>query len=392
MDASAQRQPGRDEGIMRPARPHEARQTQQPKNQDKGREVLQKAQGRASGLKAWWTKVNNDWVFNLSGLLAYNFLISTVPILIVLLAVAGFILGSLNPAQLTALEKQIGQSIPGGSNILFAVFNQLRRSSGVLLVVGIVTAAFAGSRLFITIESCFSIIFRLRRRNAIRQNLMAFGMLAIYVILIPLISLGSVIPSVIVSALGLSSKNPAVSFFLQVAGVAISVVVAAILFGLIYIVVPNRPVRIREVWKGTLVAAVLLLIYNILFPIYERRVLHPGNYGSVAGFAIVILVFFYYLGFILLIGAEINSWASGQRQTYGDITAILHEVQAHDTTRGVAGPTAGLPQEDLQHGKGAEAMRDDRAAVEHERVDHARDAKPARPGEVHEPGPPHKPM
>jgi hypothetical protein len=69
---------------------------------------------------------------------------------------------------------------------------------------------------------------------------------------------------------------------------------------------------------------------------------------------VVILVFFYYLAFILLVGAEVNSWAAGQRQTAGDIATVLHEVQAHNTTRGAAGPTAGQPQEDLRR---PEAMR-----------------------------------
>jgi hypothetical protein len=118
------------------------------------------------------------------------------------------------------------------------------------------------------------------------------------------------------------------------------------------------------------VAAVLLVGYEALFPLYATVFLRPGNYGSLAGFAIVILVFFYYLAFILLLGAEINSWAVGQREMAADIPGVLHEVQAHNTTRGAAGPTAGAPYEDLQHFKGAAAMETVTAALEHERRDH----------------------
>jgi hypothetical protein len=77
-------------------------------------------------------------------------------------------------------------------------------------------------------------------------------------------------------------------------------------------------------------------------------------------------IFFYYLAFILLLGAEINSWTTGQRETAGSLMAILHEVQAHNTTRGAAGPTAGLPQEDLQDHLGAAAMQDEEVAITHE--------------------------
>jgi membrane protein len=351
---------------------------------------LAKVEGQAKPLLDFWNKVNNDWVFNLSGMLAYNFLMSIFPILLVILAIVGLALGGLSPDTLAAFHAAVNKSLPGGSNIIGAVTTQLRNSAGILLVVGVLSAAFAGSRLFVVIENCFGVIFRLRGRDPLRQNLMAFGMLLLYIVLIPLISLGSVIPSAILSVVSSLGHNPVMALLIQVLGILVSVVIAALFFAAIYIVVPNRPVHIREVWKGTLVAAALLAIYNLVFPLYESYFLHPKNYGSVAGFAVVILVFFYYLAFIMLIGAEVNSWAAGQRQTMGDITAMMHEVQAHDTTRGIAGPTAGLPQEDLQHSKGAVAMRDTPSAIEHERVDHNTDIQPPKPAEAHAPGLPYR--
>ena len=72
-----------------------------------------------------------------------------------------------------------------------------------------------------------------------------------------------------------------------------------------------------------------------------------------------------------------NSWAVGQRQTDGDIPALLHEMQAHGTTRGVAGPTAGMPREDLQGGKGAAAKATTEAAIEHARTDHRANTRPS---------------
>ncbi len=53
------------------------------------------------------------------------------------------------------------------------------------------------------------------------------------------------------------------------------------------------------------------------------------------------------MAFILLLGAEVNSWAAGQRATAADLPGMLHAVQAHRTLRGAAGPTAGLPQEEM---------------------------------------------
>jgi YihY family inner membrane protein len=338
-------------------------------------------------LRDFWTKLSNDWVMNLSGLLAYNLLMAVFPILLVLLAIAGFILNAISPGAMTQLEHQIGNALPGGSAIFRArTLQQLTQSAGVVFIIGFVMAIITGSRLFITIENCFGIIFRLRSRDVVRQNLMAIGMLLIYAVLVPLMFLASSLATAINNALFPKGSGGFASFLVQVAGIVTAFVIAAIFLGVVYVVVPNRPVHWREVWRGTLVAAALIVVYEILFPIYESAVLKPGNDGALAGFAIVILVFFYYAAFILLLGAEVNSWAAGQRQTAGDVTAIFHEVQAHDTTRGATGPTAGSVAEDLQGGKGAPAMNEPDQAVLHVREDHHTHVEPPRYVEAGQPG------
>lgn len=342
-----------------------------------------KVEKRVSPLLAFWTKVSNDWIFNWSSMLAYVFLTSIFPILLVIVAIGGLILGVVSPEARATLETNIANGLPGGAggfggNLVRAATRNLNQSASALLIIGIVIAVVTGSGLFVSLENVFGVIFRLRGRDMLHQRLMAIGMLLLYAILIPIIILASILPPAVLRALGIGNDNPVGGFLIQAAGIAVAFVVAALLFGAIYVVVPNRPVRFSEVWKGTLVAAALLVVYEIIFPIYESMFLHPNNYGAIVGFAVVILAFFYYLAFILLLGAEVNSWASGQRQTAGPIDAILHEVQAHNTTRGVAGPTAGSPQEDLQSGKGGAAMASTYDAIQHERKGHSGDQQPPK--------------
>lgn len=349
-------------------------------NPEQQRGALSHLKPDAAALGGFWTKISNDSIFNLSGLLAYNFLMSAFPILLVILAIGGFILERASPGQYASLQNTVANAFPGGTGkaVLVNVTKNLNKSAGLLFIVGIVVAIFTGSGLFLTLEWTFGIVFRLRGRDPIHQRLMSIGMLLLYAVLIPIVLLASLLPSVIVRALPIGHNSPVFSFFVQAAGDVFSVLVAALLFGAIYVVVPNRHVEWSEVWKGTLVASLLLVLYETLFPFYVSTFLHPQNYGSTAGFAVVILVFFYYLAFILVLGAEINSWAAGQHQTAGDIPSVLHELQAHNTTRGAAGPTAGLPQEDMAHHKGAAAMRTPEAAIEHERTDHKGSAQPPK--------------
>jgi membrane protein len=347
----------------------------------------------SSGWERWkqtlldfWKKCSNDWIFNFSGLLAYALLMAIFPLFLVVLAIAGLSLNQLSPEALNSLANSLKTALPGqtGGAIIDAVLANLRRSTGWLFALGLLLALFSGSRLFITIESALSVIFRLRPRDAIHQNIMAFSMVLLFVVLVPILFLASSASDAIAQALFAGSANKALA---RALGIVSAFIVAVVLFGAIYLVVPNRPVHWKEVWKGTLVGAALLVLYELLFPLYQNTFLKPGNYGSVAGFAIVILVFFYYFAFILLLGAEVNSWASGQRQTAADLASIIHEVQAHNTTRGAAGPTAGSPTEDMQNHKGAEAMETDKRAIEHERRDHHDDARPPKYEEAQAPDP-----
>jgi membrane protein len=334
----------------------------------------------------FWKKCSNDWIFNFSGLLAYALLMAIFPLFLVVLAIAGLSLNQLSPEALNSLANSLKTALPGqtGGAIVDAVLANLRRSTGWLFALGLLLALFSGSRLFITIENAFSVIFRLRPRDAIHQNIMAFSMVLLLVVLVPILFLASSASDAIAQALFAGNANKVLA---RVLGIVSAFIVAVVLFGAIYIVVPNRPVEWKEVWKGTLVGAGLLVLYELLFPLYQNNFLKPGNYGSVAGFAIVILVFFYYFSFILLLGAEVNSWASGQRQTASDLASIIHEVQAHNTTRGAAGPTAGSPAEDLQNHEGAAAMETDKKAIEHERTDHHDDIRPPKYEEAQAPDP-----
>ncbi|HEV2456795.1 MAG TPA: YihY/virulence factor BrkB family protein, partial [Ktedonobacterales bacterium] len=321
-------------------------------------------------------------IFNWSAMLAYVFLTSVLPILLTIIAIGGILLGVISPLSRSHLEAGLANGLPGGASgyggkIVTAATHNLNHSAGAILIIGIVIAVVTGSSLFISLENVFGVIFRLRGRDPVHQRLMALGMMLLYTLLVPIILLASIAPPAILRALAIGSNNPIGAFLWQAAGLGAAFVVAAVLFGAIYVVVPNRPVSLKEAWMGTLAAAALLVFYELVFPIYESNFLHPNNYGAIVGFAVVILAFFYYLAFILLLGAEVNSWVSGQRQTAGPIDAILHEVQAHDTTRGVAGPTAGTPREDLQDRKGA-AMVNTPAALHQERKEHRGDQQPPK--------------
>src|SRR5262245_50445053 len=114
----------------------------------------------------FWKKCSNDWIFNFSGLLAYALLMAIFPLFLVVLAIAGLSLNQLSPEALNSLANSLKTELPGqtGGAIIDAVLANLRRSTGWLFAVGVLLALFSGSRLIITIENAFSVIYRLRPR------------------------------------------------------------------------------------------------------------------------------------------------------------------------------------------------------------------------------------
>lgn len=296
--------------------------------------------GFFGGVRAFWKKANNDWVFNLASFLAYNLLVSVFPLLIALLAVTSYILGKISPAASQSIINAVIGLLPGdvAAPLITVAQTRLPDAFDPLVLFTLIAALIVGSRLFVVMENCFGIIYRLPSRSLLRQNLMAVFMLLLYLVLVPIVFLASSIANGLTSAVDMnhSSLQGVVTHALSL---LIAYVSAVLLFGAIYIVVPNRRIPWREVWVGTLGASVLVLLYQQLFPIYESLFLKPSNYGSgsILGLAVVIVVFFYYVAFIVLLGAEFNSFAVGLRATPEDIPTLLYDVLIEHTEPSLLG-------------------------------------------------------
>ncbi len=229
---------------------------------------------------AFWTKFTNDWAMGLqAGALAYNLLLAVFPIAVALIAILGFIFGSIGldvkDQVITGIQSVLPQQQGVSKGVISQVFTNLNKNSGILAIIALLAAIFGGSRLFITIENCFDLIFHVRPRTALRQNIMAFSMLLLFVVLVPIMVLTSAGPALVFSLLQKTplASIPGINVLFSLGGILSSVIVAWLLFEAIYIVVPNQKISFRHSWRGAIVAAVLLQIFLTLFPFYAARFL-----------------------------------------------------------------------------------------------------------------------
>ena len=295
-----------------------------PKQHDKGSKAVQAVEKDVKPLQALLRKFSNDWSMNLSAALAYNILLATFPMLVALLAILGLLLGSFSRDASALVLQALSSVLPkeiNAASIVRGVEQNLTRSSGLLSLIAVLSALFGGSRLFVLLETCFCIIYRVRPRTFLRQNLMAIGMLLVFIILVPIMVFAGSVPTLAFSLLQNSplGRSPLLA---SAAGFLGGLIASFILFEFIYVVVPNQHIRLRHGWLGAIVAAVAMQIYLLLFPLYASHFL-IGVAGAM-GLTAILIVFFYYFAVILLLGAEINAFfAEGVRPIPNDLATFV---------------------------------------------------------------------
>jgi membrane protein len=175
-----------------------------------------------------------------------------------------------------------------------------------LLLVGVAGLLWSASSLFGTMETAFGAVYRTEGRPVLRQKLMSILMMLLFA-------------TVAVIAVGSAAVTPYLGWIPGVPGLlAVPVVAAAlqatlgalagvVLFAVIYYVVPNRRQRWPRVLPGALLAGLAFEALSLLFPLYLYANAGLNQYGKSFGFLFVTMTFFYFVGVITMLGAELNA-------------------------------------------------------------------------------------
>ena len=274
--------------------------------------------------QAFLLKVSNDYSLTLSSALAFTLLLSTFPTVIALLSIHGFLLGRFDQAVINTVVQGIIHAPPSQlhpTELIRAVNTELQRSSGILGLIALVSSLVFGSQLFVVLETCFSIIYRIRPRPLIRQQMVAMAMFLLFLLLVPLMIFTASTPALTFSLVQQTPVGHS-PFLARAAGPLGGFLASFLFFESIYVVVPNMHIRLRHGAIGALVASVALQLYLALFPLYATYFLNslPG----IAGLTALLLIFFYYVAVILLLGAEVNAFfVEGVRPMPNDLVAFV---------------------------------------------------------------------
>ncbi len=294
-------------------------------------------------------KFINDWSINLASMIAYSLITAIFPLLLLILSLAFMALQALGPSYFNQVVAAINQAFPAQNAVdATTLRNSLIQINGPLAIASLIGLLWLGSNLFASIESAFCIIFRIRGRDPVRQRIMAFGMVLILTVLLPV----SLAAASLVTAGSDEFRTllpRSLGRVLTFVGPITSLIVLWLLFLAIYVVVPNVRVRPRYVWRGALVAAILFALLQLVFPLYGKVFL-SGNtrYGAAVAAVLVVIIWLWFFALITVIGAQINAVAMGLTPLPFDLARTVETVAQQSVTEAGAVRLGPVPAEAVQ--------------------------------------------
>lgn len=241
-----------------------------------------------------YAKFNTDRCPLLASALVHATTFSLFPLFLMLLSASLFILGS-SEAVIDRIMPIINQVFPVGLDEIIRNITAIRHTSITVAVIGLVGFLWAAASMFRAIESTMNVIWKVKKdRPFFRKSLITMGSVVL-VFTGLLSSFGMTIWARAAGASGVTRFLPAMTFLGSI-----------VLFGFIYKIFPNRPVRWRDAFFGALFTGVFWEIAKHLFSLYIVRIVDYSQlYGSLSAI-IILFLWLYYSAYIFLYGAELS--------------------------------------------------------------------------------------
>jgi YihY family inner membrane protein len=258
-------------------------------------------------VKDFYWKAYDDNLTGLSGMVAYNLLLSVFPLALLALFIAGRILES-NELERSVLD-DLRQLFPSAADsTLTSALDRVRDSSTSLGIVALVASIWIGSSFWGALDTAFCRIYHVRCRSWVEQKRFALAMLVVVLLFMAATVAVPTIQSLLDSSaddlpLGLSEVEGLVYAATLVAGLLL-------LFGILCIVywsVPNRLVPWRAIWPGAAAATLAIGAIDYAFPFYLSNISSIDRFGTIFVFVVIVLLWFYALAIIILGGATVNA-------------------------------------------------------------------------------------
>jgi len=256
-------------------------------------------------VKSW----QDDYAASMGAAIAFYTVFSIAPLLLIIIAVAGFIWGE--DAVRGEIIGQLGGMVgtDGAAGVQALVRGASEPAQGIAAtVISIGVLIWGATRVFTELQSSLDRIWKVPASarksgilNTLRARLLSFGL----VLGMAFLLLVSLVVSAALAALGhwASGILPGWEALLLALNTLISLSIITVLFAMIFKFMPQAKIAWRDVWIGAAVTAVLFEVGKVLIAIYVGRSAAVSSLAA-AGSLVAVLIWVYYAAQVFLLGAE----------------------------------------------------------------------------------------
>jgi membrane protein len=264
----------------------------------------------------WWSPLQetaNQWLEHkdarLGAALAYYSIFSLGPLIVIAIAIAGFVFGAetVQTQVIGALHSLLGDSGAQAIDAMLKGANKPRE--GILAtVIGVGTLVFAAVGVVVQLKDALNTVWEVETPPG--SGIWRFGRTYVWS-LAGVLSLGfllliSMLLTATLSAAGKYIAPYLPEAMLQIAGFVASFAVIAVLFAMMFKWLPDTPIAWRDVWLGAILTAALFEVGKFLIGLYIGKQGLESTYGAAASI-VVLLIWIYYTAQLVLMGAEFTN-------------------------------------------------------------------------------------
>ncbi|MEH7375053.1 YihY/virulence factor BrkB family protein [Neobacillus drentensis] len=264
---------------------------------------------RSSLLKLLWHRVDEDDLPGLSAQLAYYFLLSLFPLLIVLFTLLPYI--PIPHQDMLGIVRDFAP-VEAMDLIEKNVHDIMNHRNGGLLSFGIIGTIWSSSNGINAIVKAFNKAYNVKESRSFIVSrgmaiLLTFGMIFVLILAIVLPVFGREIGVFLFSQMGYTTE------FIKVWDTLswlVSAIILFLIFTGLYWIAPNVKIKCRSAFPGAAFATVGWIISSIGLTFYVGNISNYSlTYGSI-GAIIVLMIWLYISAFIIILGGEINAFYS----------------------------------------------------------------------------------
>jgi membrane protein len=240
--------------------------------------------------------------------IAYFTIFSLAPILVVIIAIAGFVFGE-DAAGGVIFVKLRGMMGPDAASLVQSMIQSAsnRRSGIIATVFSVVMLLVTASGVFGELQSSLNTIWKAdpSTHSTVTRLIKARAQSLGLVVTLGFLMLVTLAISAALTAAWhrIDRVVPGASSLLRWINIAISFAITTVLFGAVYKVLPDKKLEWRDVLMGSAFTALLYTVGKTAIAMYVGSSRVASSYGA-ASALVVLLLWVYYSAEIFLLGAE----------------------------------------------------------------------------------------